>query len=84
MLFKISWVMHEYMHNRGGLRRPGRGLININDQKPFTFKTVTASRTGDVAAIDAARASSIKHLASQIQTGATFTRTQSEPRSELH
>ena len=32
MMLKITKVMHEYMHNRGGLRRPGRGRINKNSK----------------------------------------------------
>ena len=30
-------LAHEYMHNRGGLRRPGRGLIE-KDQNPNAVK----------------------------------------------
>ena len=41
--FKVSGVMHEYMHYRGGLRRPGRGL-SIKIPNTQEFKTFTEAR----------------------------------------
>ena len=84
MMLKIKKVMHEYMHNRGGACGALAGAGLIKTPKPSASKTVCTSNIGDVAEIDAARVSSVKHIASRIQTGATFTRTQSAPRSELH